>query len=202
MSFQLDMKNQQKIKRMKNFIFILLVIWINSCFLKEVISPEVFESEIIKCIRRDLVADNELCLRLDSNEINQKLKFYQTELLFFHLDDVFEDITKVVNKQKITQQDTLGILLFYPYVGFDPEFGYETSYILYGPSLQNRNIIANYNRKREYFEYIEITTNQVRENLRSYQALKNGCGSGYLIYFFSSFNSKEDGCICAYNLDM
>jgi len=121
-------------------------------------------------------------------------------LNYFPLSQAIEKIDSFQKVWNLNTKDTFGLVLYYPLVGFDPQTGYEFSIILYGSTIKGGRYFE-YDYDTKLFSEKEVTKAHVRKVIDNYRKLENGCGTGYLFYFYRAFNARKYQCHCAYDIN-
>ena len=174
---------------------------INSCKKRLLTDKDidVLKQRIIECIASDLEQDKSLCeYNRDSND--HRIGFYTAEMEEYPLKKALNEIGTFYTNGKFKREDIFGILMLYPRVGFDPSIGYKFAFILHSKS-KDQAFFSSYSYSTKLFTTVGKSRRDVEEILTSYSEAENGCGDGYLIYYYSSFDLQNQGCICAHDFE-
>jgi hypothetical protein len=184
-----------------SFLLVCISVAITSCKEKPLTDKDidVLKHRIIQCIASDLKQDSSLCeYKPDSKD--HRLGFYSVELEQYPLNKALHELATLYSKGKFKGEDIFGILMLYPRVGFDPQVGYKFAFILYSKS-EDKAFFSTYNYGNNLFTTVEKSKQDIEDIVLSYSQVENGCGDGYLIYYYSSFDLQSQGCICAHDFE-
>lgn len=183
-------------------IILCYIVIINSCYSQTINFPKsnFLSSSIVECVKNDLMEDRSLCPYFVDLNQDEKWMFYEAEIKYFKLEAVFEKAKKIIAKKKYSKIDTLGIMLFYPFVGFDPLSGYQSAFFLYKKDYK-KGILFNYNIDEGKFKKKKLSKKKIKERIKSYKSWTSGCGTGYFIYYFIPLSFDKGNCFCAYDIE-
>lgn len=171
-------KNHFKLKR-KETILLIIIFWavrLSNLFGQQV-ELEIWKDELIKSIHKEVVAQVEKgCLEGSTvwwkSHFESQLQYFPIELSLNRVTDISKELKK---------GEYIILELFYPFVGFDPETGYETC--LYLKKRKRIRKAEIYNETVQGFKPLIGNHKYFNKRMKS----KSDCyGTGYL--FITAFD--------------
>ena len=107
--------------------FCLFFIPIYSCIAQD-INLKTITTATEKAVQHEI--DNHFKINCPEVKTSTQVRFYNSELQFFAIEEAFQEIKSLKKSNRIRKRDFIYLVLYYPIVGFDPETGYTTQIFL------------------------------------------------------------------------